>query len=337
MFYYLVRRVIAAGIMLFLISMITFGMFYAGPTDPARLTCGKNCTPASIEANRRFLGLDKPVPVQYGNFLKGLVSERKYPDDPVFQKQNPDKVTSCPAPCLGYSPYQTKLVTDIVTQRFPVTLSITIGAFVIWMVVGVGAGIVAALRRGSVLDRGLVGLALVLYSFPTFFIALLGYNYLSTIYQVLPPPGYTPITDNPGAWFQGLLLPWITLAAVYAAAYIRLTRAYMLETMGEDYLRTARAKGASESSVIVKHTLRAALTPIVTVAGLDLGGLFAGAAITETVFNLQGLGRAAVDAVTVFDLPVIVALVLVAAFFIVAFNLIVDVLYGLIDPRVRLA
>jgi peptide/nickel transport system permease protein len=138
-------------------------------------------------------------------------------------------------------------------------------------------------------------------------------------------------------WFQGLLLPWLTLAAVYAAGYIRLTRAYMLETMSEDYLRTARAKGLPERTIVLKHTLRAALTPIVTVAGLDLGGLLAGAAITETVFNFQGIGRATVEAVSVFDLPVIVGLVLVAAFFIVVANLIVDLLYGVIDPRVRLS
>jgi len=156
---------------------------------------------------------------------------------------------------------------------------------------------------------------------------LLAYNYLSTQWQIFPQPNYTSITEDPTAWLQGLLLPWLTLAGVYAAGYIRLTRAYMLETMGEDFLRT----------VVFKHTLRAALTPIVTVAGLDLGGLFAGAAITETVFNFQGMGRAAVNAVSVFDLPVIVALVLIAALFIVAANLVVDLLYGVIDPRVRLA
>jgi peptide/nickel transport system permease protein len=336
MLYYIIRRCFAAVAMLFVISVITFGMFYAGPTDPARLTCGKNCTPQSIAANRHFLGLDKPVTTQYAEFVGGLFHERNYPDDLTFIKNNPDKVTHCPAPCLGYSPLQTALVTDFVKQRFPVTLSITLGAFAIWMVFGVGLGIVAALRRGHWLDRSLVGSSLILYSFPTFFIALLAYNYLSTQWQIFPQPNYTSITEDPVAWFKGLLLPWLTLAGVYAAGYIRLTRAYMLETMGEDFLRTARAKGLPERTVVFKHTLRAALTPIVTVAGLDLGGLFAGAAITETVFNFQGMGRAAVDAVSVFDLPVIVALVLVAALFIVVANLVVDLLYGVIDPRVRL-
>jgi peptide/nickel transport system permease protein len=336
MLYYIIRRSIAAVLMLAVISVVTFFMFYASPTDPARLTCGKNCTPQSIEANRKALGFDKPVPVQYAAFVKGLFVTRIFPDDPVFQKRNPDKVTVCPAPCLGYSPLQTKLVTDIVKERLPVTISITMGAFVLWMVFGVGFGIIAALKRGTIVDRGLVAFALVLYSFPAFFIALLMYNYLSTQWGLLPPPNYVPFTESPIQWFQGLLLPWISLAAGFAAAYIRLTRAYMLETMGEDYLRTARAKGLSERTVVMKHTLRAALTPIVTVAGLDLGILLAGAAITETVFNFQGLGRAVVSSVQVFDLPVIVALVLVAAFFIVVANLVVDVLYGVIDPRVRL-
>jgi peptide/nickel transport system permease protein len=337
MLYYILRRCLAAVMMLVVISIVTFGIFYASPTDPARLTCGKNCTPQSIAANRHFLGLDKPLTVQYGAFMKGLVSERNFPDDPVFIKNNPDKVTRCPAPCLGYSPLQTQLVTDLVKQRLPVTLSLAFGAFIIWIVLGVGFGIVAALRRGKLADRGLVAASLVLYSFPTFFIALLAYNYLSTKWQLFGVPTYVPLTQNPSLWFQGLLLPWMTLAAVYAAGYIRLTRAYMLETMSEDYLRTARAKGLPERTIVMKHTLRAALTPIVTVAGLDLGGLLAGAAITETVFNFQGIGRATVDAVSVFDLPVIVGLVLVAAFFIVVANLIVDLLYGVIDPRVRLS
>jgi peptide/nickel transport system permease protein len=336
MLYYIIRRSIAAVMMLVVISVVTFFMFYAAPTDPARLTCGKNCTPQSIAANRKALGLDKPVPVQYAAFVKGLFGARDFPDDPVFQKQNPDKVTHCPAPCLGYSVLESKLVTDIVKERLPVTVSITMGAFVLWIVFGVGFGIIAALRRGSIVDRGLVSISLVLYSFPAFFIALLMYNYLSTQWGLLPPPVYVSIFESPVQWFQGLLLPWISLASLFAAAYIRLTRAYMLETMGEDYLRTARAKGLKERTVIIKHTLRAALTPIVTVAGLDLGILLAGAAITESVFNFQGLGRAVVQSVTVFDLPVIVALVLVAAFFIVLANLVVDVLYGVIDPRVRL-
>jgi peptide/nickel transport system permease protein len=337
MLYYIIRRGVGAVIMLFLVSVVTYALFYALPTDPARLTCGKNCTAETIATNRHYLGYDKPITTQYAEFVKGLVSSRDFPDDPVFIKQNPDKVTHCPAPCLGYSPLQTTLVTTEIKQTAPISLSLAIGAFILWIVLGVSAGVIAALKRGGWLDRTLVGLALVFYSFPAFFIALLAYNFLSTQWGLFPTPEYVPLTQDPGKWLLGLLLPCLTLASLYAAAYIRLTRAYMLETMGEDYLRTARAKGLGERTVVVKHTLRAALTPIVTVAGLDLGGLLAGAAITETVFNYQGMGKLAVQSVSTFDLPTIVAIVLVAAFFIVVANLVVDVLYGVIDPRVRLS
>jgi peptide/nickel transport system permease protein len=337
MLMYIIRRSIAAVIMLWVVSIVVFGIFYATPTDPARLTCGKNCTPALIAANRHFLGIDQPITKQYGEFLTGVFVGRDFPPDENFRKANPDKVTHCGAPCLGYSPYQTQLVTTIIKNAGGVTLSLAVGAFFVWIIVGVGAGIVAALFRGRFLDRFLVGLSLVFYSFPAFFIALLAYNYLSTQWQIFATPEYINLTDNPYKWFQGLRLPCLTLASLYAAASIRLTRAYMLETMGEDYLRTARAKGVSERVVVMKHTLRAALTPIVTVAGLDLGGLLAGAAITETVFNYQGLGRTTVQAVSTFDLPVIVGVVIVGAAFIIVANLIVDVLYGVIDPRVRYA
>jgi peptide/nickel transport system permease protein len=179
--------------------------------------------------------------------------------------------------------------------------------------------------------------ALIGFSLPTFFIGLLLLNFVAIKWQLVPYPSYTPFFENPAQWAVGLILPWITLAAVYAASYVRLTRAYMLETMSEDYIRTARAKGVREGKVVRRHGLRAALTPIVTAAGLDLGGLLGGVVITEAVFNLNGLGRAAVQAVTNVDLPTIVGLVLVAALFVVIANLIVDVLYGVIDPRVRLS
>jgi peptide/nickel transport system permease protein len=334
---YVIRRIIAAVIMLWVVTIVVFAIFYATPTDPARLTCGKNCTPASIQANRVALGYDKPITVQYLQFMKGLVAGRDYPANEEFRRLNPDKVTHCGAPCLGYSQLENQLVGTIIKNAGGITLSLSLGAFLVWIIVGVGSGILAALFRGRFLDRFLVGLSLVFYSFPAFFIALLAYNYLSTKWQIFAVPQYVNLTDNPYQWFQGLRLPCLTLASLYAAAYVRLTRAYMLETMGEDYLRTARAKGVPERVVVMKHTLRAALTPIVTVAGLDLGGLLAGAAITETVFNYQGLGRTTVQAVSVFDLPVIVGVVIVGAAFIIVANLVVDVLYGVIDPRVRYA
>jgi peptide/nickel transport system permease protein len=337
MFFYIIRRLVAVVAMLFVISIATFLLFYAGPNDPARLTCAKNCTPATVEANRHALGLDKPIAVQYGAFLKGLVSERSFPDDPVQEREAPQTITKCAAPCLGYSFVRQTSVSSIIADALPVTVSLAVGAFVLWMVVGVTSGVIAALRRGTFVDRGIVGVALIGFSLPTFFIGLLLLNFVAIKWQLVPYPNYTPFFENPAQWAVGLILPWITLAAVYAASYVRLTRAYMLETMSEDYIRTARAKGVREGKVVRRHGLRAALTPIVTAAGLDLGGLLGGVIITEAVFNLNGLGRAAVQAVTNVDLPTIVGLVLVAAFFVVIANLIVDVLYGVIDPRVRLS
>jgi peptide/nickel transport system permease protein len=274
---------------------------------------------------------------QYSDFIQGIFEGRKFPDDPAFQKRNPDKVTDCPAPCLGYSPVRTSLVSSYIGQRWPVSVSIAIGAFVLWIGAGVGFGIISALTRGKFLDRFFVTSSLIVFSFPTFFLGLIIYTYFSIQNDIFPPPNYVSFFSNPLDWAKGLIMAWIVLAAVYAASYIRLTRAYILETMGEDYLRTARAKGVGTRSIIFKHTLRAALTPIVTVAGLDLGVVLAGTVIMEQVFNYQGLGHATVDAVAQFDLPLIVGIVLVSSTLIVLANLVVDVLYGVIDPRVRLS
>lgn len=337
MFYYIVRRTIAAVLMLVVISMTTFALFYAMPSDPARLTCGKVCTPQLVEANRVYLGLDKPITTQYAEFVGGIFTGREFPNDPAFAKANPDKVTHCPAPCFGYSPQRTSLVTPYIAQRWPVSVSIAIGSFIIWIACGVGFGIIAALTRGRWPDRLLVGSSLMVFSLPTFFLGLLIYNYASIKYPIFPSPDYVSFFVNPLSWAKGLIMAWIVLSAVYAASYIRLTRAYMLETMGEDYLRTARAKGVTERSIVFRHTLRAALTPVVTVAGLDLGVVLAGTVIMEQIFGYQGLGRAALDAVIQSDLPMIVPIVLLTATLIVFANLVVDVLYGVIDPRVRLA
>lgn len=337
MFFYILRRLVSVVVMLIIISITTFLVFFAGPGDPASYTCAKNCTPAIIAANSHALGFDKPIYVQYGEFLKGLVTERKYPDDPVQERKAPETITHCAAPCLGFSFVRQESVTTMVTDAFPITFSLAIGAFVLWMIAGVSGGCVAALNKGRLLDRGIVGAALVGFSLPTFFIGLLLLTFVAIKWQIVPIPSYTPFTENPALWAQGLLLPWITLAAVFAAGYVRLTRAYMIETMGEDYIRTARAKGVKEGKVIRRHGLRAALTPIVTVAGLDLGGLLGGVVVTEQVFGLNGIGRLAVQSVTNVDLPTIVALVLIAATAFTVANLVVDILYGVIDPRVRLS
>ena len=337
MFFYIVRRLISVVVMLLVISATTFLIFFASPIDPASLTCGKSCTPAVIEGNRIKMGYNDPVPVQWLKFIQGLFVGRDYPDNPEVKAKTPQLVTHCDAPSLGYSTVKTKCVTDIVKESLPITASIAIAAFILWIVTGVLFGIIAALNRGRWPDRLLVGLALVGYSVPSFFIGVLLLTFVSIKWQLWPLPVYTPLTENPALWAQGLVLPALALAAVFAASYVRLTRAYMLETMSEDYIRTARAKGVKETTVIRRHGLRAALTPIVTAAGLDLGGLLGGAIISEQVFNFTGLGWQSIQAIQNSDLPIIVAVVVVASFFIVIANLVVDVLYGVIDPRVRLS
>ena len=335
MFFYVIRRIIGAGTMLVIMSMVTFLLFYATPTDPARLTCGKNCTPTGIEQNRKYLGLNQPLPQQYLAFAGGLIHERLYPNDKQLQKKRPDLIIHCAAPCLGYSPLRISLIWTYLKPRVPVTISLSIGAFIIWIFGGVLLGILASLRRGKIVDRTIVSAAVFFYSFPTFFISLLLLQLVVFQARLLNTPNYVPPSAGLGAYLQNLFLPCLTLALVYAAAYVRITRTYMLETMNEDYLRTARAKGLKPRKVIFKHTLRAALTPILTLAGLDLGALLAGAPITETVFGFQGVGQAAVQAATQFDLPMTVIIVILSAAFVIIANLIVDLLYGVVDPRVR--
>jgi len=335
MFFYVIRRLFSAVALLIVMSIVTFLLFYATPTDPARLTCGKNCSPTGIENNRKYLGLDKPLTAQYLDFMGGFFRERQFPADADLRKARPDLVIHCPAPCLGYSPFRNSLIWSFLKPRIPVTVSLAIGAFIMWMVSGVILGIIAALRRGKFADRTIVGGALVFYSFPTFFLSLLVLQVVVFQLNLMQTPVYTPISQGLGPYLYNLFLPCLTLALVFAAAYVRITRTYMLETMGEDYLRTARAKGLKSNKIIFKHTLRAALTPIITLAGLDLGALLAGAPITETVFGFQGVGYTAVQAALQFDLPMTVVIVLLSAAFVIFANLVVDVLYGVVDPRVR--
>jgi peptide/nickel transport system permease protein len=337
--------------MLFALVIVTFLMFAILPADPAALTCGKNCTPERIEQSRQRLGLDEPLMSQLGRFVIGIPCGRYYPaDGPVLTcpaLSSTDKAVNgqfyCAVPCLGYSFRTGEDVTTLIVQAMPVTISVAIGAFILFLVTGVLLGIFAALRRGRWQDRTAMGAALVGYSFPSFFIGLV-LLYLVVIlppklfngWQLLPFPAYEPLRTNPTAWFQTLILPWITLALLYAAFYARLTRNQMLETLGEDYIRTARSKGLPERTVIFRHGLRAGLTPIVTAAGLDFAFLLGGAVIVEQIFALPGLGRMTVDAVDDLDLQLILGTVLVTSVFVLIANLIVDILYAVIDPRVRL-
>jgi peptide/nickel transport system permease protein len=329
---YLIRRVINGFITLLVVTAVTFGIFFMVPkltgSDPALLYIGKTSDAASIEGIRTKMGFNDPIPVQYWKFLKGIVVGRDYANGP--------DVTHCPAPCLGYSFKTDQEVTPLLLEELPVTLSLAVGAAVLWLLIGVSTGVISALRRGSLLDRAVMSTALAGVSLPPYFTGLVSSAIFVYWLGWLPQAQYVPITESPWDWFVQLLLPWFTLAFLFAATYARLTRANMLETLGEDYIRTARAKGLEERTVIGKHALRSGLTPIVTVFGLDFGVLLGGAILTETVFNLRGIGYQALTAIRGNDLPVILGVVLIAAIAIIICNLIVDVVYGIIDPRVRL-
>jgi len=324
---YVIRRVGAMILMLVAQSIAVFLLFAVLPSNPAALTCGKTCTPQVIKANEVRLGYDKPLYVQYGLFVKGIFVGREYGSGTA--------AFECPAPCLGYSFNRSENVTDLIKSRLPVTAVEAVGACILWLTGGTLVGILAALKRGRWPDRLSMGTALIGYSFPTFFIGLVIQYLVIFKLRIMAYPSYTPFADDPVAWAKAFILPCITLAVVYAAFYARLTRNQMLDTLGEDYIRTARAKGLSERSVIGRHALRAGLTPIMTAAGLDLAGLLGGVVITEQVFGLPGLGNLALNSVLAADLPVITAVVLVAGAFIILANLVVDLLYAVIDPRVR--
>jgi peptide/nickel transport system permease protein len=314
--------------LLFLLSVSVFLLFSILPGDPARLTCGKACTPALIESNRHRLGLDEPPLTQYVKFVSGIFVGR------TFSADSPQPI-KCDAPCLGYSFTRQEQVMSLISRAAPVTFFLAIGAFVIWIIVGLSLGIVAALNRGRWGDRLIMGISLVGYSMPSFFIGLLLLFFVLIKWQFLPFPSYISPWENPFQFFQTMLLPWVVLATLYAAFYIRLTRNQVLEVLSDDYVRTARAKGLPERTVVVKHALRAGLTPIVTAAGLDLAGLLGGAIISENIFSLPGLGALAVSSITDSDLPLITGITILTATFIIFANLVVDLLYAVIDPRVR--
>jgi peptide/nickel transport system permease protein len=260
--------------------------------------------------------------------MKGIFTGREF--------SSGNQTVECPAPCLGYSFLRHKTVSSLIAEKFPVTASLAGGAAVLWLIFGVGVGVLSALKRGSLLDRATMGIALAAVSLPIFFTGNLLLLIFSYKLGWFPNVHYVKFTENPYEWAKNLLLPWISLVTIFAALYARLMRANMLETMGEDYIRTARAKGLPRRKVVVRHGMRAALTPIVTIFGLDLGLLLGGAIITETVFNIPGIGRLSFDAIAGRDLPVIMGTTIFAAVFIVVANIVVDVLYSVVDPRVRL-
>jgi peptide/nickel transport system permease protein len=331
---YVVRRAAAGVGLLLVVTLVTFGIFFlvpklAGQTTDQLATqyVGRDPSPEAVAAVKKSLGLDQPLLVQYGRFVKGLVAGADYQFGP--EKEH------CPAPCFGYSFKNHQPVWPLLVDRVPVTLSLAVGASLLWVLSGVAVGVLSALRRGTVFDRLSMAIALAGVSLPIFFTGLISLALFSYRWPIFPNVHFVPFTENPVAWARNLVLPWVTLAFLYAALYARLTRAGMLETMNEDYIRTARAKGLPERTVVVKHGLRSALTPIVTIFGLDLGLLLGGAVLTETTFSLPGIGKFAIDAIDNSDLPEVLGVTLLGAFFIVVCNIVVDIVYAALDPKVR--
>jgi peptide/nickel transport system permease protein len=329
---FIIRRLFTT--ILLVVSLVTFAIFFLIPRlagqnayQLATQYVGRNPTRGAILQVEQKLGLNAPVYLQYGRFLKALVLGTHY--------NSGSSVTYCPPPCFGYSFRSQQPVWPQMTSALPVTLSLAIGASILWLIGGVTIGVISALRRGTFFDRFSMAVALAGVSLPIFFTGLIALELFSYKWPLFPNVQYVNFTSNPLLWAKNLVLPWVTLAFLYAALYARLTRAGMLETMGEDYIRTARAKGLRERTVVVKHGLRATLTPITTIFGIDLGLLIGGAIITEVTFSLHGLGLFTYQAIQNQDFPEIQGVVLLASFFIVIANLAVDILYAVIDPRVR--
>jgi peptide/nickel transport system permease protein len=325
MLQYVIRRLLWVVVLLFAISILTFAMFFMLPGDPAAQAVPKGATPETLALIRHRMGLDLPLWKQYLNFLHG-------PD--LIGAGHASGVLNWP-PNLGWSFRNQEPVLDTILNRLPITASLTIGAAFFWLIIGIPIGILAALRPRSLRDRAAMGFALFGVSMPVF---LVGIGLLYVFYFKLgwsPAPGYVAFQDNPLQWANHLLLAWITIALGTAALYTRMVRGNMLEVTGEDYIRTARAKGLSERRVTIKHILRSSLTPVVTMLGLDIGILLGGAIVTEKVFGLPGVGATTVQAIIDNDLPLIQGVVLFAAFFVVMFNLAVDIFYAVLDPRVR--
>lgn len=319
MIWFLVRRTIQAIVVLWVSSIVIFLLFYLGPgpNQVARTFAGRLATPARIAQIKHDLHLDQPLYLQYGHWAGNLLQGN-----------------------LGYDYYKGQSVNSVIGSAAPETISLVLGAAIIWIAYGVFSGVVSAVKPRSFVDRAFTTSALFFYSMASFVLGLsliwiFAYK-LSPVTTFFPFHGYVSITTNPGQWFEYLILPWLTLALVSAATYTRLTRSSMLEVLGEDYIKTARSKGMSEKRLITRHALRAALTPVVTLAGLDIGTSLGGVIVIEVLFGIPGLGWTLVQAIDVQDDPIILGITVLAAVFVVVANLIVDILYAALDPRVRL-
>jgi len=315
---YIIRRLLWGVALLIIVSAVTFVMFRVFPTaDPAKLRAGRLQDPKVIAAIRNDLGLNKPILTQFWIYMKGIFLH--------FD--------------LGYSYYSTAPVKTLIFDRVWATVSLVLGGAVVWLVSGLAVGIVSARKPRSFLDRFSMGGALVLVSAPEYWLGLLVlYAFAADIGQVKIFPGagsYVGLTSDPVKWFTSLILPWLVVAASNAAVYARLMRGSLIETMSEDYIRTARAKGLTERRVVLRHGVRGAINPILTILGLDIGVLLGSAILVETVFDIPGIGRLNYDAITHSDFPIVQGTVLIAALFIVVANIVVDIAYAYLDPRVR--
>jgi peptide/nickel transport system permease protein len=317
---YIVRRLAGMVLLLILVSAVTFVIFNVFPsTDPAALRAGRQPSPEVIEAIRQDLGLDRPVIVQFADYIYR-----------VFVYQD-----------FGRSYVANVEVLDQIRENLPATISLTIGGVLVWLTFGLSVGIISAVKHRSILDRAAIGLSLIAISAPVYWLGLVALYLFAPDFGVFGlgflggQGAYVPFSEDPVKWLQSLVLPWCVLATAFAAVYARLLRGSLLDVLGEDYIRTARAKGLAERTVILKHGVRSAITPVVTVLGLDIGILLGGAILTESVFNIPGIGRLAYDAIVRGDLPIVQGTVLFGAFFIIIMNLIVDILYAFLDPRVR--
>jgi peptide/nickel transport system permease protein len=315
---FLLRRLAWSALVVWVVATAVFVLYFAVPRDVARLVAGNRASEQTLAIVRARLGLDQPVGVQYLRFLQRLARGD-----------------------LGESFLTQERVSTTLARDFPVTASLALGSGVLWLVAGVVAGVVAATRRRSRTDRAITAIALGFYSMPTFLLGqlllfFLFFQLYMAGFELFPPGSYVAFGDSPLQWARFLALPWLSIALVSAATYSRLTRSAMLDVLGEDYIRTAQAKGLSERRIIYRHALRSSLTPVVSQLGVDVGALLGGAIVTEVVFGLPGLGREAVQAISTQDLPVIMGITILSAVLVLVANLVVDVAHALLDPRVRL-
>lgn len=333
---FIVRRLFAVVGLLLVVALVTMVIFYEMPQwggqTPATMAVqyvGKQPSPAAIQGVIHRFGFDRSFPVQYIDYIRTIVTGTTFSDG--------TQDIACHAPCLGYSFRNYQQVWPTILSDLPVTLSIAVGAGVLWLFFGVASGLASAVRKGSLLDRASMVTALLGISLPVYFLAPLLSLPLAYRWSILPAPGsYVGILSDPGQWFLDMILPWTCLAFGLAALYTRLTRAGMLDVLSEDFVRTARAKGLSERRVIFKHALRAAITPIITIFGMDFATVLGGAVLVEITFSMKGIGFLAITSIQNGDFPMMMGVTLFAAAFIVLANLLVDVLYAVADPRVRL-